>query len=166
MRLGTCVMQHATDDSQNMYQTRCDVGQATDITHQATLGTGAGHRKTDKSQRAADTIRQTAMPQTTQGTTCKTPPETVQQTPRHMQRATGKMQRTTRNVQQKPAGNMRHAVDDMQHVTNSVQRAACSVQRAPDFTKHAASNNVMQRNRQHALGNGQRAACNRKPSFV
>jgi hypothetical protein len=65
MRLGTCVMQRATDGSQNMYQTRCDVGQATDNTHHATWGTGAGNRKTDHRQRAADTIPQTAMPQTT-----------------------------------------------------------------------------------------------------
>jgi hypothetical protein len=49
MRLGTCVMQRATDGSQNMYQTRCDVGpgerQHTLLRHGA-LGRATGKQTT------------------------------------------------------------------------------------------------------------------------
>jgi hypothetical protein len=70
-----------------------------------------------------------------------------------MRHAAGNMQRTA-NDMHRATGNMRQTSSDMQRTTTTCN-ATCSMQ-------HAADNNDMQRNMQHAACNGQRAAGNRQ----
>ncbi len=132
MRLGTCGLQHATDDSQRKpcNVTRCIHGtwQRTACT---TCDTGhwGGHPKMNKRQRAFDTIQRTACADDTQGTTCKAPQENVQQTPRNMQRATGEMQQTTRIMHHTTS--RRHAPCSGQYTANSKRPATRNMQHAP-----------------------------------
>jgi hypothetical protein len=139
-------MQSTTRSAETCNVTRCDVGQATDSAHHATGDTGAGNRQqtTDNRQRAADTIRRTAMLQTTRERD-------------HVQDTTGKC--ATDNMQRGICDG-ENATDDTQHATH--MQHTTSRQHAPCSGQYAANNNDVQRARQHATDNrqrGQQAAC-------
>ncbi len=84
---GTCVMQHATDDSHRRTCTSRDAtwDQATDSAHYATPGHWGGQQENGQE---ATCIRHDPTDSNaaddTQGTTCKAPLENVQQKPRNM----------------------------------------------------------------------------------
>jgi hypothetical protein len=130
-------------------------------------GTG---RAIENRQRTTENVGQTrsndrqrsAMPQTTQATTCKTALDNVQHgtiyTPDDMQHATGKMHLTTRSVQQTTT--RQHAAYSGKYAANNKRHATRNRQHAPDFKQHAADNNDVQRNMQHATGNVQHARDN------
>ena len=94
-------VRYATDNSrlatQNMYQTRCDVGQATDSTHRGALGQATETRPQTTRSKPDPTDSNAADDK--QGATCKAPLENVQQKIDDMQHAMGNMQQTTYSVQ-------------------------------------------------------------------
>ena len=80
-----------------MYETRCDVGQATDSAHHGALGQATENRPQTTRSKPDPTDSNAADDK--QGATCKAPLENVQQKIDDMQHAMGNMQQTTYSVQ-------------------------------------------------------------------
>ncbi len=94
-------VRHATDNRRiappNMYQTRCDVGQATDSAHHGALGQATESRPQTTRSKPDPTDSNAADDK--QGATCKATLENVQQKIDDLQHAMGNMQQTTYSVQ-------------------------------------------------------------------